>query len=367
MVYFIYPKYDSTIYEDSRYLNTGLDSILEIGKQIISTGSVATTSSVNNSRVLLQFDYSDLNVLTAAGINTSSASYYLQLFTTEIVNSPTTYTLFVHPVSGSWSSGVGKFEYGDKVTDGVNWRYTTGTNDRIEWLTSSFVAGTTGSWISKPGGGNWYVMSASQYFGYNEVSDTNINISNIVIAHISGTVPNNGILVKRSTTEEQTLADTGRFKYFSADTNTIYPPRILVRINDSIFYTGSNSVLASGINTIYFPNLNAEYNVNDIAQIRVLGREKYPAKSFLPSSSYASSAKQLPSGSFYSIKDLQTEETVIDFDDSTRLSCSGSYSYFNLFMKGLQPERYYRVVVKVKYSNTETAIYDSNNVFKVIR
>ena len=367
MIYYIYPKYDSTIYEDSRYLNAGLDSILEIGKFIISTGSIVSTSSINNSRALLKFDYTDLNLLSDLGYSTSSAEYNLQLFTTDIVQSPTTYTFIVHPISSSWSPGLGKMEYSDKITEGVNWRYVSGTNSRIEWATASFNAGTTGSYISHPGGGNWYTSSVSKSFGYNDTSDVNINITSLVAAHISGTIPNNGFIIKRTDSEELSLDDTGRFKFFSVDTNTIYPPRIKVSIKDAIFYTGSNPILPSGDNIIYFKNLNSIYTDSEIVQIQLVGREKYPIKTFSTSSVYLNAVKLLPSSSFYAIKDLQTEETVIDFTDFTRLSCSGSYNYFTIFMGALQTERYYRVQVKVNYSSTDTRVYDSNNIFKVVR
>lgn len=367
MIYFIYPKYDSTIYEDSRYLNTGLDSILEIGKVIISTGSTVTSSSINNSRALLQFDYSDLSVLPNTGYSTASAAYSLQLYTTQIFQSPTTYTFVVHPVSGSWTTGIGKVEYGDKITDGVNWVYKTGTNSRLEWATASYNTGTTGSWMSKSGGANWYTASVSKVFNYNETSDIDIDITSLVNAHLTGSIPNNGFIIKRIESEEQSLDTNSRFMFFSSDTNTIYPPRLKVSIKDSIFYTGSNTILPTGDNIIYFKNLNSIYLDSEIAQIQLVGREKYPVKTFSTSSVYLNAVKLLPSSSFYAIKDLQTEETVIDFDDYTRLSCSGSYNYFNIFMGALQTERYYRVLIKVKYSNNDVRVYDSNNTFKVVR
>jgi hypothetical protein len=39
-------------------------------------------------------------------------------------------------------------------------------------------------------------------------------------------------------------------------------------------------------------------------------------------------------------------------------------------MKGLQPERYYRILLKIKDSNlkdAETKVFDDNYIFKVIR
>ena len=40
--------------------------------------------------------------------------------------------------------------------------------------------------------------------------------------------------------------------------------------------------------------------------------------------------------------------------------------YFNLYMNGLQPERYYRMLFK-HINNDGTQIYDDNYHFKVVR
>ena len=80
----------------------------------------------------------------------------------------------------------------------------------------------------------------------------------------------------------------------------------------------------------------------------------------------------LPSGSsYYSIKDTVTEETIIPFSDESKLSADVSSNYFNIWMNGLQPERYYRVLIKaVSGSGTTDEVvhyYDDNFTFKVVR
>ena len=54
MYYFEYPTIDTTLYQGnvSSSINTGLDQILEVRKNVNSTG---TTISV--SRILMKFDY----------------------------------------------------------------------------------------------------------------------------------------------------------------------------------------------------------------------------------------------------------------------------------------------------------------------
>ena len=74
----------------------------------------------------------------------------------------------------------------------------------------------------------------------------------------------------------------------------------------------------------------------------------------------------LPTHSFYAVKDLDTNEFIIDFDTNyTKLSQDHSGSYFKLYMNGLQPERYYQILLKTTIED-ETLILDDNYYFKVI-
>ena len=75
----------------------------------------------------------------------------------------------------------------------------------------------------------------------------------------------------------------------------------------------------------------------------------------------------LPSGSsYYAIKDLDTNEYVVDFDSNyTRISADASSSYFDVYMNGLEPERYYKILIQVQASGS-TTIYDDNYYFKVV-
>jgi hypothetical protein len=68
----------------------------------------------------------------------------------------------------------------------------------------------------------------------------------------------------------------------------------------------------------------------------------------------------------YAIKDSKTNEYVIDFDSSyTKLSADERGSYFNVYMNGLEPERYYTVLLQMTIGN-ETKIFDEDLTFKVI-
>ena len=114
-------------------------------------------------------------------------------------------------------------------------------------------------------------------------------------------------------------------------------------------------------------NLRKEYNQNEEALIKIHVRDKYPTRTFVTSSNFLDQ-KYLKQTSYYSIRDAHTEEEVIPFDDTfTKMSANSTNgSYFNLYMKSLQPERYYRILIK-HINNDGTTVYDNKNIFKVVR
>ena len=57
----------------------------------------------------------------------------------------------------------------------------------------------------------------------------------------------------------------------------------------------------------------------------------------------------------------------IPFDTSfTKISCDSTGPFFDVHMNGLQPERYYKILIKSTLDGT-TAVFDNDNVFKVVR
>jgi hypothetical protein len=74
----------------------------------------------------------------------------------------------------------------------------------------------------------------------------------------------------------------------------------------------------------------------------------------------------LPTSSYYAIKDLATNEYVINFDDNyTQISSDVNGNYFDIYMSGLEPERYYKILIKTTINNS-TIISDDHYYFKVI-
>ena len=63
---------------------------------------------------------------------------------------------------------------------------------------------------------------------------------------------------------------------------------------------------------------------------------------------------------------MHTNEFVIDFDTNyTQISADLDGSYFKLYMNGLEPERYYQVLIKTEIKGS-TLILDDDFYFKVI-
>ena len=126
-------------------------------------------------------------------------------------------------------------------------------------------------------------------------------------------------------------------------------------------------------------SLRPEYKEKSKVKFRIVGRERYPTKSYSNTASEYLTAKYLPSGSveniggtgtYYSVRDTQTEDVIIPYGTGSMVSCDSTGNYFNLWMNGLQAERYYKFEFKVvSGSNTvdETIQYfedaNGNNVW----
>ena len=93
----------------------------------------------------------------------------------------------------------------------------------------------------------------------------------------------------------------------------------------------------------------------------------YPPKNYVISASVYEEIKYLPTSSYYSVRDAATEDIVVPFDTgSTKISCDVSGSFFNMWFAGMQPERYYRFLIRVDVEGQST-YFDNNYLFKIKR
>ena len=226
-------------------------------------------------------------------------------------------------------------------------------------------------WITNVGGGTWYSASFGSGKAYYQsftkyTDDLNVEVTDYVSEWLDGTRTNNGFIIKKSKTDEQSTTKFGSIKFFSSDTNTIYPPVLEVRWDDTTFVTGSLDALDSDDIILYVKNLGTEYKESSKGKIRVFGRERFPARTFSTTSNYKL-VKYLPTTTYYSVVDAETEQVIIPFDTNyTKVSCDSEGNYFNFWFNGLQPERYYKFVFRVDQNGT-VKYYDDNFYFKVIR
>jgi hypothetical protein len=366
-IYKIFPEKSATLYSYYPTLNTGLDEILEL-----STFNSAT-STREVSRMLIQFPTSDINnILNTVG--TASYGAYLKLYLANATQIPLSYNIACHTVATPWSVGTGRLSNNPITTDGVSWGTTDGNNPWFV-LSPGFPAGTSGSYQSgsNSGGGLW--ITGSRYLStqsFNQVStgDIELTVTNIVSDWDNSIVSNNGFLLKHSASIEFTSASLPfETKYFSANTHTIYPPCLEIRWDDSRFETGSLSIMNSNLFVTSLGNNKNKFQQDSIHRFRVNARTKYPPRTFNTSSfSFNLINYALPSSSYWSIKDLDTEEIVVDYDTNyTKISCDSTGSYFDVYMNGLEPERYYKLLFKSILPDGETIIFDENYYFKVIR
>jgi len=390
MIYTIYPKFDTTIYEKTESLNAGIDQVLELSHELVGS------SSKYNSRILMKFDVSDIESRVNSGKISQNAKYYLQLRTANVREIPQEYEIYAYPISSSWVNGTGRYFNTPITTDGVSWKYrsskqigtlwgvtavTGGINYEWDEVSDSWVdanlifgalfASVTGSYFSNVGGGTWWTfpeLESSQSFSY-ESSDIYMDVTKIVKKWItgSGRFENDGFLIKFSDEIESSNQTLTSLQFFSVDSNTIYVPRLQVVWDDSTFSTGSLSSVSLE-DVVVGINLKKSYTESEKAKIKVDAYTRYPQKTYT-TQSYYTKKYYLPTSSYYEIRDASTDEIIIPFNTTgSKLSCDPSGNYFNLLMDSFQPERFYRVLIRVDTDGGDISqIFDNNYYFKVSR
>jgi len=379
--YFLYPEKDTTIYSHPfrQDLNTGIVETLSLASEKGDTDNLYYPS-----RALLKFKDSELNdVLANKVLNNFSAS--LKLYATEYSKDlPTSQTIELYPLSQSWNNGTQRYldrPYNNNViSNGASWLYRDNGTTKSSWgtITANTTASLSGS--LPVSGGIWYTGSGFESTQSIEIVnnfDLNFEITS-QIEKISSSIfasqtyptgiPNNGFIIKREDDVFNNAATQGTLKYFSVDTHTIFSPTLIIKWDDSSYNTGSNhnAVLDSGKIQLNINNNKECYRTSEEYTFRLNTRKQYPTRTFTTSSNYLN-INYLTTASYYSIEDYTSKETIIPFDtEFTKLSADSEGMYFSLNMQGLQPERYYRLLIRHD-NNDGIVIYDDDVFFKVIR
>lgn len=356
----IFPKKSATLYSYYPSKNTGIDEILDISlydNQIDNRGDV--------SRAVIKFDTTDINDAFTNYIGTSSYSASLKLYLATAEEIPLEYTLLCYPISGAWDMGTGRSSTIPSSSNGVSWVNRLNTNVTVNWLTSSFSANVTASFLSSSGGGNWfYNHESTQSFTYSTVKDINFDITSAIRAIRTGSFTNEGFIIKHSSSLEFQTGSVFELKYFAGPTHTIYPPCLELKWNDFNYITGSGSVISNDRIVVTIANNKEIYSEDSIEKFRIHVRDRFPARSFQTSSVYLTN-KFLTSSSYWGLKDVDSNEMVVDFDENFTKICADSTSnYFNVYMNGLQQERWYKILIKTNINNSQL-ILDNDYLFKI--
>ncbi len=222
--------------------------------EIFSVYGYANPTSVERSRILVQFDIVSLNILRNQSKIPASGStkFYLNMYNVaHSTTVPTDFTVSIDPLSSSWDEGYGfdMESYGDK--GGIS-QFGATWDDKD----SSFSWNTTGSDIV-----SGYNYTASFTTGLEDIS---VDITSLVENWMTGSLPNYGLLLKLSGSfEDGTTTNSFYTKKFSARTSEFFykRPSIVAVWDDSIkdnrneFFYSASYLSTENIQNLYYYNI----------------------------------------------------------------------------------------------------------------
>lgn len=255
--------------------NMGMADVMEV----FSVYGRISSASQELSRVLVQFPTTTISTDRTAGTipASGSVSFYLRLFNAQHSKTvPKDYKLVALALSQSWQEGVGlDLETYKDVTDG-----NTGAN----WMSASNTTGWTDYQGIDLVGASTITSSADYIYEQSfetGLEDLDINITPLVESWLAGTITNNGILVRLSSSYEASASrdyvnqddaviynPSGSTKsyytkrFFSRGSQYFYKrPVIEARWNSSkkddrgnFYYSSSLAPAADNLNTLYIYN-----------------------------------------------------------------------------------------------------------------
>ena len=353
--YFLTASKDASVYLQQPNQNTGLDEILEISK--IYYGNVKDVS-----HALLKFDVGYLSA-SISNQSIAMADATLVLKETKSEELPLEYILYANPISGSWEMGTGT-RFDNVSTTGVTWNYREG-DSKLEWLQNNFNSYTTAS-INNGDGGTWWTnYEANQSFNY-QTADINMNVKSLLRVWMSGSIPNDGIILRHSIDNEVDTQDYGIVKVFSKETNTIYQPKVRIGWDDQSFITGSLTSLIAEDIKVGINNPKKEYKLGTTAKIRIFGRELYPLKTFTNTFAYTSQ-KYLPKTTYYQIKDFASNDIIIPFSEYSKISCDSDGNYIKVNFSNWEAGRVYKIEFKVDMGDGNIQYFDEDITFSIVK
>jgi hypothetical protein len=340
---FLKPSEDTTIYQKYPTINSGLDEIVEIGKLINSTDGTNEYAS-GSCRILMNFAVS-------SSMFPTDAKYFLNLYLANARDVDKGQKIEIYPISQKWNEGSGYFYQITNIqtNKGATWK---NADTNISWSLNG------GTFTSMP--------SASVNVQQRPLKDIRVEITNIISPVILGsnTTPWNGILLKYPTVDETSPLVVSNIKFFSSNTYTIFSPKLEVVWNDQVFTTGSLKPIPSTNISILPKNIKQSYTDGEISKIYLVVRDKYPDKRYDATQRYKS-IYYLPATSYFRIRDVVSDVEVYKFDIYSYISCDSGGSYIVLDTRGLEPNRYYDIDLKVEMPDGQVFFPEFKYQFKV--
>jgi hypothetical protein len=352
--YFLTASKDASVYLQQPNQNTGLDEILEVGK--IYYGNIKDVS-----RSLLKFEVGFLSSsLSNDTIKMEEATLILKETKSEEL--PLQYTLYAYPISQSWQVGIGT-RFDTISTQGVTWNYREG-DTKLDWLQNTLADGSDSN-PNNGTGGTWYLVSGStQSFEY-QSADITMDLKPMLRVWMTGSIPNDGLILKLSDSLENDTQDYGVTKLFSKETNTIYQPKIRIGWDDQTFVTGSLTQLTANDIKVGITNLKKEYKAGTSPTIRIFGRELYPLKTFTNSFAYTD-IKYLPQSTYYQIKDFASDDIIIPFGEYSKVNCDSNGNFIKLNLSNWEAGRVYKIEFKIN-KDGDIQYFDNELTFNIVK
>ena len=116
--------------------------------------------------------------------------------------------------------------------------------------------------------------------------------------------------------------------------------------------------------SVFISQIKNEYQKNEILRMEVGVREKYPAKKFSNRMRY-SSKNFTKDALYYSVRDAETEEIMIDYSEYTKISCDSLGHYFHFDFSSLKRGRLYKFIIQQRANEIQVNFTD-NRTFMIV-
>lgn len=207
--------------------------------------------------------------------------------------------------------------------------------------------------------------------------DIHIDITDVINSAIAD--PSSqfyGIMIKLSNSIQADKDNNLSLSYYSRQTYTVYKPNIIFYKNnfrqfiptspqETLLY--NQRVYADDLTklNISLRGFKKLYSNEDIIKFNLCILQRYRQKSF--NQNFKQIENRIVQQMYFSLVDDATDQTLIDFGDTTRVSYNLDGNYFLFNMKAItQKNRYYRFVFRVVLDDGQSLLIDNKQqTFKV--